>query len=293
MNALHEAAMPSRAELMSGDDYRESLRGYRPRVYVDGRQVESVADEPSLRPGVNALAYTYDFARRAEVAPIALATQSRRNRVVSRMLHINESSGDLLNKLEAVRALCQETGCAQRYLAHDALNGIGQAVARIDDATGGTEHRARFEAYLAHAQDRDLSLGVAMTDAKGDRSLKPHQQPNPEAYVRGRAQRARHRHQRRQGHRDGRPVHARAAGHAQPQHGSRGRGLRGLLRGARGRARHHPGVASGRTPRRSWNTAMRCSRASTARPRPWCCSTGCSCPGSACSTRATGSTAMC
>ena len=45
MNALHEAAMPSRAELMSGDDYRESLRGYRPRVYVDGRQVESVADE--------------------------------------------------------------------------------------------------------------------------------------------------------------------------------------------------------------------------------------------------------
>ena len=77
-----------------------------------------------------------------------------------------------------------ETGCAQRYLAHDALNGIGQAVARIDDATGGTEHRARFEAYLAHAQDRDLSLGVAMTDAKGDRSLKPHQQPNPEAYVR-------------------------------------------------------------------------------------------------------------
>ena len=56
MNALHEAAMPSRAELMSGDDYRESLRGYRPRVYVDGRQVESVADEPSLRPGVNALA---------------------------------------------------------------------------------------------------------------------------------------------------------------------------------------------------------------------------------------------
>lgn len=184
MNALHEAAMPSRAELMSGDDYRESLRGYRPRVYVDGREIESVADEPSLRPGVNALAYTYDFARREEVAPIALATQSRRNRVVSRMLHINESSGDLLNKLEAVRALCQETGCAQRYLAHDALNGIGQAVARIDDATGGTEHRARFEAYLAHAQDRDLSLGVAMTDAKGDRSLKPHQQPNPDAYVR-------------------------------------------------------------------------------------------------------------
>ena len=30
--------------LMSGADYRESLRRYRPTVFVDGRRVESVAD---------------------------------------------------------------------------------------------------------------------------------------------------------------------------------------------------------------------------------------------------------
>jgi len=168
---------------MSGEAYRESLRRYKPRVFVDGRVVDSVADEPALRPGVNALAFTYDFARREELAPIALATQSRRQRVVNRMLHVNESAGDLLNKLEAVRLLCQETGCAQRYLAHDALNGLAQVSARIDDARGTTEHRARFEAYLAHVQDGDLSLGIAMTDAKGERSRRPHQQANADAYV--------------------------------------------------------------------------------------------------------------
>ena len=173
----------TRVDLMSGDDYRESLRAYRPRVFVDGHEVASVVDEPAFRPGVNALAFTYDYALRPELGPIALACQSRRNRVVSRMLHVNESAGDLLNKLEAVRVLCQETGCAQRYLAHDALNGIAQAVARIDDAQGKTEHRARFESYLAQVQDGDLSLGVAMTDAKGDRSRKPHQQANPDTYV--------------------------------------------------------------------------------------------------------------
>ena len=54
------AAVPARAALMSGDAYRESLRRYEPRVYVDGRAVASVADEPAFRPGVNALAYTYD-----------------------------------------------------------------------------------------------------------------------------------------------------------------------------------------------------------------------------------------
>jgi 4-hydroxybutyryl-CoA dehydratase/vinylacetyl-CoA-Delta-isomerase len=142
-----------------------------------------VVDDPALRPGVNALAYTYDFALRRELAPVARATQSRRQRVVSRMLHVNESAGDLLNKLEAVRLLCQETGCAQRYLAHDALNGLAQVSARLDDAQGGSEHRARFDAYLAHVQDNDLSLGIAMTDAKGDRSRRPHQQAQPDTYV--------------------------------------------------------------------------------------------------------------
>jgi 4-hydroxybutyryl-CoA dehydratase/vinylacetyl-CoA-Delta-isomerase len=173
----------SRASLMSGDEYRESLRKCKPVVYLDGHIVESVVDEPAFKPGVNALAFTYDYALRPELAPLALANQSKRNRIVSRMLHVNESSGDLLNKLEAVRVLCQETGCAQRYLAHDAVNGIAQAVARIDDARGSTEHRARFENYLADVQDRDLSLGVAMTDAKGDRSKKPHEQANPDTYV--------------------------------------------------------------------------------------------------------------
>jgi len=96
---------------------------------------------------------------------------------------VNESSGDLLNKLEAVRLLCQETGCAQRYLAHDALNGISQAVARIDDARGTSELRGRFDAYLAAVQEGDLSLGIAMTDAKGDRSRRPHEQANPDTYM--------------------------------------------------------------------------------------------------------------
>ncbi|HLT26764.1 MAG TPA: 4-hydroxyphenylacetate 3-hydroxylase N-terminal domain-containing protein [Zeimonas sp.] len=176
-------AAPTSATLMSGDEYRESLRRLHPVVYVDGRRIENVADEPLLRPGVNALAFTYDFARDPQYAPVALANQSKRNRIVNRMLHVDESAGDLLNKLEAVRLLCQETGCAQRYLVHDAFGGLAQAVAAIDDARGSTEHRERFEAYRDRIQDEDLTLGIAMTDAKGDRSRRPHEQANPDTYV--------------------------------------------------------------------------------------------------------------
>ena len=171
------------ATLMSGDDYRESLRRYHPIVYVDGRLVESVVDEPALQPGINAIALTYDYALQAKYAPLMTAVQHTSGKRVNRLTHINTSSGDLLNKLEAVRLVCQETGCAQRYLTHDALNAIDQVSARIDDARGTTDNTARFIEYLHRVQDQDLTLGVAMTDAKGDRSRRPHEQANVDTYV--------------------------------------------------------------------------------------------------------------
>ena len=176
------APTPSPA-LMSGDDFRESLRRYKPRVFLDGQQVASVADERGFGPGINAIALTYDYALKPKYAPLMTAVQHTSGKVVNRLSHINTSSGDLLNKLEAVRLVCQETGCAQRYLTHDALNAIGQVSSRIDDARGTTENSARFLNYLHRMQDQDLTLGVAMTDAKGDRSKRPHEQANVDSYV--------------------------------------------------------------------------------------------------------------
>jgi 4-hydroxybutyryl-CoA dehydratase / vinylacetyl-CoA-Delta-isomerase len=177
------AAAPPSAALMTSADYRESLRALRPVVYVDGRRITSVADEPAFGPGIRALGVSYDYARDPALAPLMLARMQATQRTVPRMLHVNESAGDLLNKLEAVRVLCQETGCAQRYLGNDALNALAQVCARIDDARGTPEHRARFAAYLEHVHARDLAVGIAMTDAKGDRSKRPHQQGNPDTYV--------------------------------------------------------------------------------------------------------------
>jgi len=168
--------------LMNSDAYRESLRRYKPVVFIDGDRIESVADEPRLAPGVNALGLTYDYALKSELSALMTATQAYTGSVVNRMLHINQSSADLLNKLEAVRILCQETGCAQRYLAHDGFNALYQATHRID-ADKGTDYHQRFLAYLKHAEDLDLSLGIAMTDAKGDRSKRPHKQGNADTYV--------------------------------------------------------------------------------------------------------------
>ncbi|MDJ0655636.1 MAG: 4-hydroxyphenylacetate 3-hydroxylase N-terminal domain-containing protein [Xanthomonadales bacterium] len=168
--------------LMSAEQYRESLREYSPRVFLNGEAVESVADEPRFMPGIRAVGVTYDFALRDDYRDLMVETQASSGRDVNRMLHINRHTEDLLSKLEAVRLVCRESGCAQRYLTHDALNAIHQATYRAD-AEDGSDYHPRFMQYLHQVQDRDLTLGVAMTDAKGDRSLRPQQQPNPDSYV--------------------------------------------------------------------------------------------------------------
>ena len=168
--------------LMTGDDYRDSLRSQSPRVFVNGQRIENVADEPLLAPGVNALAHGYDMAHDPRYTHLMTAVEQSTGKTVNRMVHIDRTTQDLIEKLEATRLLCREVGCAMRYLSHDVLCGVWQATARID-ADKSTDYHDRFKAYLAHVQDKDLTVGVAMTDGKGDRSARPHQQVNPDTYV--------------------------------------------------------------------------------------------------------------
>src|SRR5690242_13839807 len=100
MNARFDLQRAVAPALMTSADYRESLRKARPVVYVDGRRVESVADERAFNPGIQALGVSYNYAHDPALAPLMLATAAN-GKTVPRMLHVNESAGDLLNKLEA------------------------------------------------------------------------------------------------------------------------------------------------------------------------------------------------
>lgn len=166
----------------SGQQYRESLRRYHPRVFINGRQVDVVADEPLLAPGIAGVALTYDFALREDLAPWMRATTADGS-AVNRMIAIPKDAGDLLDKLEAVRLVCRETGCAQRYLGGDGLAAVYQATYQLDADLGSAYH-PRLLDYLRQVHTHDLTLALAMTDAKGDRSLRPHAQPNQDAYLR-------------------------------------------------------------------------------------------------------------
>jgi 4-hydroxybutyryl-CoA dehydratase/vinylacetyl-CoA-Delta-isomerase len=167
---------------MTAEGYRASLRELHPDVWVRGRRVPSVADEPLLAPGVNALALTYEMALRPELADTMLV-ELPGGGLANRMNALDTSADDLLRKLEACRLLCRATGCAQRYLTHDALGALAE-ITSLADASLGTEYAGRLAVFAERAAERDLACAVAMTDARGDRSRRPHQQADPDQYLR-------------------------------------------------------------------------------------------------------------
>lgn len=169
--------------MKSPQDYRNSLRKLNPIVYIKGKKIKSVADEPQLEPGINAISLTYEYQEKPEYRDLMISTSHITGKEVSRLLHINTSTDDLLKKLEMIRLLCRIAGCAQRYLCHDALNAIYEVTHTVDSNLK-TKYHSRFIEYLEHVQDHDLTTCVAMTDAKGDRSKRPGEQKNPDLYLR-------------------------------------------------------------------------------------------------------------
>ena len=167
--------------IRSGEQYIESLRGRDLSVFLFGERVEELVDHPIIRPSINAVARTYDLA--VENPDLATAMSPFTGERVNRFLHIAESAEDVVLQNKMQRRLGQLTGtCFQRCVGMDALNSLYSVSYEIDLAHG-TDYHVRFKRFLEMTQRRGYVIGGAMTDVKGDRSLAPHQQSDPDLFV--------------------------------------------------------------------------------------------------------------
>jgi len=169
--------------MMNGQQYEESLRRLNLVVYMFGKRMENVVDDPIIRPSMNAVAKTYDLAHRPEHEDIMTATSHRTGKKINRFTHIHQSIEDLVKKSKMGRLLGRETGCCfQRCVGMDSLNALEMTTFDIDRQYG-TGYHNRFLEYLEYVQENDLTCCGAMTDTKGDRSLPPHQQADPDMFM--------------------------------------------------------------------------------------------------------------
>jgi len=163
--------------------YEESIRKLKLHVYMFGKKVENPVDDPIIRPSLQAVARTYELAGCQEYEDIMTATSHLTGKKINRFTHIHQSVEDLVKKSKMGRLLGRETGCCfQRCVGMDALNALSITTFNIDQKYK-TSYYKRFVKYLEYVQENDLVCDGAMTDPKGDRSLAPHQQRDPDMYL--------------------------------------------------------------------------------------------------------------
>lgn len=168
---------------MTKEQYIESLRKMNLKVYLMGEKIENPVDHPIIRPSLNSVAMTYELAEKEEYKELMTAKSNLTGKTINRFCHLHQCSDDLVKKVKMQRLCGQKTGaCFQRCVGMDAFNAIYSTTYEID-AKYGTEYYKRFTKYLEWVQDNDLTVDGAMTDPKGDRSLSPSQQPDPDMYL--------------------------------------------------------------------------------------------------------------
>lgn len=165
-------------------EYIESLRKLHLVVYQFGKRITNVVDDPIIRPSLNAVAMTYALALDPKYADLMTATSHITGHKINRFTHIHQSVEDLVKKSKMGRLMGSQTGCCfQRCVGMDALNALSMTTFDIDKKHG-TGYYKRFLKYLEYVQENDLVCDGAMTDPKGDRSLPPHKQADPDLFLR-------------------------------------------------------------------------------------------------------------
>lgn len=164
-------------------EYIESIRKLKRTVYLFGQKIENTVDHPIIKPSLNAVAMTYALAHKEEYKDIMTAKSHITGNIINRFTHIHQSIDDLVKKSKMGRLLGSTTGCCfQRCVGMDALNALSMTTYAIDQKYN-THYYQRFLSYLHYVQENDLVCDGAMTDPKGDRSLPPHKQEDPDMYL--------------------------------------------------------------------------------------------------------------
>lgn len=169
--------------LMTPEQYEESLRQMNFKVYVQGELVENPVDHPIIRPSMNSVKKTYELAGVAEYEDLMTATSHLTGEKVNRFCHLHQSSSDLVKKVKMQRMLGQNTAaCFQRCVGMDAINAVSSVTYEMDQKLG-TKYSERFISFLTKMQQEDWTVDGAMTDPKGDRSLSPSKQADPDLFM--------------------------------------------------------------------------------------------------------------
>jgi len=167
------------------DGYLAALRELRPNVYKFGELIEDVTTHPATKRTVESHARNYDAANDPDLADMYTTTSIFTGEKILRWNSMMQSSDDLIGNMKMKRQNYRHTGSCTGAVCvgWNAQNTMWAVTHEIDEEFG-TDYQERLKNWILSAQSKGLTVAGALTDAKGDRSLKPSQQPDPDTNLR-------------------------------------------------------------------------------------------------------------
>jgi 4-hydroxybutyryl-CoA dehydratase/vinylacetyl-CoA-Delta-isomerase len=167
------------------EEFKESLRKMRPNIHKFGELIEDVTTHPATRRTIEGHGQIFKLANDPEFKDYMTTHSDLIDEPVSRYLSIIKSPEDQIANSRMKRLMFQKTGTCTggRCAGWTALNAMYVTTYDMDEALG-TNYHQRLLAWLKDAQRRDITISGALTDPKGDRTKKPHQQEDPDMNLR-------------------------------------------------------------------------------------------------------------
>jgi len=158
--------------LMTPEQFEESLKGIKPKVFMNGKRVENILENRNTRTVIEANKASYEWALDPKYKDIMTCYSPLIDDVVNRYTYVSASTEDLVNKANAGTFTAEMLGtCIYRCVGYDAFHSLAATTWEMDKDLG-TKYNPRFLEYLKMVQTKDLSVAGALTEPRGSRSKK-------------------------------------------------------------------------------------------------------------------------
>ena len=170
--------------LKTRKEYLESLKAMRPNVYKFGKLIQDVTTDPATKRTVESHARAFDASNDPQYADDFTATSSFTGEKIHRWNGMMETLDDIMANSKLKRWMYRFNGSCNGgvCVGWNAQNVMWNVTAMIDKECG-TSYQERLRKWIIHSQEKGLVVAGALTDAKGDRSMRPSQQADPDSNV--------------------------------------------------------------------------------------------------------------
>src|SRR4030065_2369531 len=165
--------------LITPEQYEKSLKNRKPRIFMNGKKVEDVFENPNIRTVIEANKASYRWALDPAFQEIMTTISPLTNDRVNRYVYVCRSREDLTAKAIAGSFASEGLGtCIYRCPGLDAFHSLASTTWEMDKNLG-TEYNSRFTKYLKWVQENDLAVSGALTEPRGDRKKRAIDWPDP------------------------------------------------------------------------------------------------------------------